>query len=63
VLVVFMLAYIAIGLVETVLVRARPSAPAELPPAVRAELEADEALEPDDLDDDKDDKSEGDEYI
>ncbi len=63
VLVVFMLAYIAIGLVETVLARARPPAPAELPPAVRAELEADEALEPDDLDDDKDDKSEGDEYV
>ena len=48
VLVVYMLAYIAIGLAETIFVRPHPPAPAELPPAVRAELEADEALELDD---------------
>jgi CDP-diacylglycerol---serine O-phosphatidyltransferase len=49
--------------VETIFVRPHPPAPAGLPPAVRAELEADEALELDDEDDDKDDKAEGDEYI
>jgi CDP-diacylglycerol--serine O-phosphatidyltransferase len=64
VLVVYMLAYIGIGLAETLFVRTRPPAPAELPPAVRAELEADEALElDDDEDDEKSDKEEGDEYI
>jgi CDP-diacylglycerol--serine O-phosphatidyltransferase len=63
VLVVYMLAYIAIGLAETLLVRPRPPAPEAVPPALRAELEADEALELDDADDEKDDKDEGDEYI
>jgi CDP-diacylglycerol--serine O-phosphatidyltransferase len=63
VLVVYMLAYIAVGLAETIFIRARPPATAELPAAVRAELEADEALELDDEDEEKDDKPEGDEYI
>jgi CDP-diacylglycerol--serine O-phosphatidyltransferase len=63
VLVVFMLAYIAVGLAETLFFRPHLPTPAELPPAVRAELEADEALELDDVDDEKDDKAEGDEYI
>jgi len=58
-----MLAYIAIGLAETLLVRPHPPAPEAVPPALRAELEADEALELDDEDEEKDDKSEGDEYI
>ena len=47
VLVVYMAAYIALGLAEAVLARARPAPDkASLPPAIRAELEADEALEP-----------------
>jgi CDP-diacylglycerol--serine O-phosphatidyltransferase len=63
VLVVFMLAYIAVGLAETIFIRPHPPAPEQLPLAIRAELEADEALELDDVDDEKDDKAEGDEYI
>ncbi len=66
VLVVYMGAYIAMGLVETLFFRrAVQPAPTELPPAVRAELAADEALEPDDPEDNEgeDAKEEGDEYI
>lgn len=62
VMVVFMGAYIVMGLAEWVLGlgRAEPAV-AALPPAVRAEIEADPALEPDD--DDVEAKREGDEYI
>jgi CDP-diacylglycerol--serine O-phosphatidyltransferase len=62
VLVVFMAAYIAMGLAESLFfhVRRIPEL-TRLPPAVRAELEADEALEPSDEEDD--DKEERDEYI
>jgi CDP-diacylglycerol--serine O-phosphatidyltransferase len=63
VLVVYMAAYIAMGIAEALIARARPPRPAEsLPPAVRAELAADEALEPDEEDDEAD-KTEQDEYI
>jgi CDP-diacylglycerol--serine O-phosphatidyltransferase len=64
VLVVYMAAYITMGIAESILLRARPVAEvaARLPPAVRAELEADEALEPED-EDVEGDKREGDEYI
>jgi len=62
VLVVYMAAYIAMGIAESLLAHARPPPPAaQLPPAVRAELEADEALELED--DEDDDKEERDEYI
>jgi CDP-diacylglycerol--serine O-phosphatidyltransferase len=62
VLVVYMAAYIAMGLAESLFfhVRRIPEL-ARLSPAVRAELEADEALEPSDEEDD--DKEERDEYI
>jgi CDP-diacylglycerol--serine O-phosphatidyltransferase len=60
VLVVYMGAYIAMGLAESVL-RPRTPQALELPASVRAELEADEALEPDD--DDVETKDEGNEYI
>lgn len=64
VLVVYMAAYIALGLAESLVAKARPTLdPARLPPAVRAELEADEALEPDPDDDGESDKEERDEYI
>ena len=64
VLVVYMAAYIAMGIAESVIARARPARdPSRLPAAVRAELAADEALEPDDEDVDGDDKEEQDEYI
>jgi CDP-diacylglycerol--serine O-phosphatidyltransferase len=62
VLVVYMAAYIALGIAETVIARARPRREQALPPAVRAELAADEALEPDDEDVEAD-KPEQDEYI
>ena len=63
VLVVYMAAYIALGLAESVVARARPALDrARLPPAVRAELDADEALEPD-PDDTEGDKEPEDEYI
>jgi CDP-diacylglycerol--serine O-phosphatidyltransferase len=54
VIVVYMGAYIVLGLAETVvMIRRRTAAAASLPPAVQAELAADEALEPDDdLDED-----------
>ncbi len=62
VMVVYMGAYIAMGLAEWVISRGRPApVVAELPPALRAEIEADPALEPDDDDDEA--KQEGDEYI
>jgi CDP-diacylglycerol--serine O-phosphatidyltransferase len=62
VLVVYMAAYIAMGLAESLFfhVRRIPEL-ARLSPAVRAELEADEALEPSDEEDD--DKEERDEYV
>jgi CDP-diacylglycerol---serine O-phosphatidyltransferase len=63
VLVVYMAAYIALGIAESVIARARPARDeSRLPAAVRAELAADEALEPDpeDVDGDKDEQ---DEYI
>lgn len=65
VLVVYMAAYIAMGIAESVIAKARPARDeARLPPAVRAELAADEALEPDLEDVDADgDKEEQDEYI
>ncbi len=62
VLVVYMGAYIVWGLAESVFFRRRAPEPAKLPAALRAELEADEALEPDDEDVDGA-KDEGDEYI
>jgi CDP-diacylglycerol--serine O-phosphatidyltransferase len=63
VLVVYMAAYIAMGIAESVIAKARPARDeSRLPAAVRAELAADEALEPDpeDVDGDKDEQ---DEYI
>jgi CDP-diacylglycerol--serine O-phosphatidyltransferase len=63
VLVVYSGAYIALGLAESILARARPRpATVTLPPAVQAELEEDEALEPDD-EDVAGGKREGDEYV
>lgn len=62
VMVVYMGAYIVMGLAESLLARRRPEPEvAALPPAVRAQIEADPALEPDD--DDVEAKDEGDEYI
>jgi CDP-diacylglycerol---serine O-phosphatidyltransferase len=62
VLVVYMAAYITLGLAEAVLARTRPAPDkASLPPAIRAELEADEALEPEP--EDVEDKPQQDEYI
>lgn len=62
VLVVYMLAYIAMGIAESIFEKARTLDRNRLPPALRAELEADEALEPDPEDVDGD-KAEQDEYI
>jgi CDP-diacylglycerol--serine O-phosphatidyltransferase len=62
VMVVYMGAYIVMGLAEWVIGRGRREpAVSALPPAVRAQIEADPALEPDD--DDVEAKDEGDEYI
>ncbi len=62
VIVMYMGAYVVLGLAEWVIGRRRPEpAVAKLPPAVRAELEADPALELDD--EDVEAKVEGDEYI
>jgi CDP-diacylglycerol--serine O-phosphatidyltransferase len=64
VLVVYMAAYIAMGIAEALIARARPSPDqASLPASVRAELAADEALEadPDDVDAEKTEQQ--DEYI
>jgi CDP-diacylglycerol---serine O-phosphatidyltransferase len=62
VLAVYMAAYIAMGLAESLFFHARriPEL-TRLPPAVRAELEADEALEPSEDEDDA--KDERDEYV
>ncbi len=63
VLVVYMAAYIALGIAESLLAKARPARDeARLPASVRAELAADEALEPD-QEDVEGDKEEQDEYI
>ncbi len=63
VLVVYMAAYIAMGIAEALIARARPAPDrASLPASVRAELAADEALEPD-PDDAEAEKDEQDEYI
>jgi CDP-diacylglycerol--serine O-phosphatidyltransferase len=62
VLVVFMGAYIAMGIAESVFARARPAPDAaRLPPDVRAELEADEALELEAEEDEE--KDQRDEYV
>jgi CDP-diacylglycerol---serine O-phosphatidyltransferase len=56
VLLVFVTAYVAMGLAEAVVVLSRPRVdPSALPPSVRAEVEADEALEaePEDAEGDK----------
>jgi CDP-diacylglycerol---serine O-phosphatidyltransferase len=60
VMVVYMGAYIVLGLAEWVIARRRPAL--ALDPAMRAQLEADPALEPDD-EDEVGSKEEGDEYI
>ncbi len=64
VLVVYMGAYIAMGLAESLFIHARriPEL-ARLSPAVRAELEADEALEPSEDEEEDEDKDERDEYV
>jgi len=62
VLVVYMGAYLALGIAESVFEKARTLDRTRLPPALRAELEADEALEPD-PEDVEGDKPEQDEYI
>lgn len=63
VLLVFAAAYVAMGLAEAVLELSRPRVdPASLPPEVRAEIEADEALEAED-EDAEGDKRGQDEYI
>ena len=63
VLVIYMAAYIAMGIAESVIAKARPARDAaRLPPALRAELAEDEALEPDE-EDVEGDKQEQDEYI
>jgi len=62
VMVAYMGAYILMGLVESVFFR-KPIAPEALPPEVRAQIERDEALEPDDDDVDEEAKREGEEYI
>ncbi len=61
VLVIYMAAYIAMGLAETLLVRPRPTPPAAITPEVRAALEEDEALE---LEADvEEERNPGDEYV
>ncbi|HTP49261.1 MAG TPA: CDP-diacylglycerol--serine O-phosphatidyltransferase [Anaeromyxobacteraceae bacterium] len=60
VLVVYMGAYIAMGLTESVFFRKR-IARESLPAAIRKEIESDEALEPDD--EDVEDETEADDYI
>jgi CDP-diacylglycerol--serine O-phosphatidyltransferase len=66
VMVVYMAAYIALGLGEAIIFRSRATeaVAAELPASIRAELAADEALEPDDDDvSEENGKDEGDELI
>ena len=60
---VYMAAYIAMGLAESIIFGGRHAAAATLPPAVRAELEADEALEPEDEDLEVPAKRGGDGYV
>ena len=64
VLVVYMAAYIVLGLTESAFAHGRTAAElaARLSPKKRAELEADDALEPDD-EDVEDEKDRRDEYI
>jgi CDP-diacylglycerol--serine O-phosphatidyltransferase len=64
VLVVYMAAYVVLGLTESLFAHGKTAAElfARLPPKTRAELEADEALEPDD-EDVEEDKDRRDEYI
>ena len=64
VLVVYMAAYIVLGLTETIFAHGRTAAEllARLPPKARAELESDDALEPDD-EDVEEEKDRRDEYI
>lgn len=63
VLLVFVSAYVAMGLAEAVVVLSRPRVdPSALPPSVRAEVEADEALEAE-PEDAEGDKRRQDEYI
>jgi CDP-diacylglycerol--serine O-phosphatidyltransferase len=61
-LVVYMAAYIVMGLAESVFEKARTLDRSRLPAALRAELDSDEALEPD-PEDVEGDKPEQDEYI
>ncbi len=65
VLVVYMAAYMAMGPAEWLLSLGRPHRRAPLPPQVQAELAADEALEPDEPDEEPDsaEKNEEDIYI
>jgi len=64
VLVVYMAAYIAMGIAESVIAKARPARDAaRLKASVRDALAEDEALEPDEEDVESDDKPEQDEYI
>ena len=65
VLVVYAAAYLALGIAESIFEKARTLDRARLPAAVRAELEADEALEPgpEDEVEGEGDKPEQDEYI
>jgi CDP-diacylglycerol--serine O-phosphatidyltransferase len=58
-----MAAYITMGIAEALIARARAPDQASLPPEVRAELAADEALEPDPEDVDPEKRDEQDEYI
>jgi CDP-diacylglycerol--serine O-phosphatidyltransferase len=60
---VYMVAYIAMGLAESLMGTHRAPAPAELPPEVRAELEADEALEIEEEDLDVRPKDQRDGYV
>jgi CDP-diacylglycerol--serine O-phosphatidyltransferase len=63
VLVAYMGAYIAMGIAESIIAKARPARDeASLPASVRAELAEDEALEPDE-EDVESDKEQQDEYI
>jgi CDP-diacylglycerol--serine O-phosphatidyltransferase len=62
VLVVYMAAYLALGIVESIFAKARTLDRARLPASVRAELDEDEALEPD-PEDVEGDKEAQDEYI
>jgi len=63
VLVIYTAAYIALGIAEAIIAISRPAVDkALLPPAIRAEVDADEALEPE-PEDVEEDKPQQDEYI